>query len=450
MFTSKINPAEVHSTLRKHMLVDGYDFVFDAKKSHGSRLVDAKSGRMYLDFFSFFASSPVGLNHEKMLTQEFKDGLVEAATNNPSNSDVYTTLMAEFVDTFDKVGIPEYLPHLFLVSGGALAVENALKTAFDWKVRKQYPNGFESMEAEEEYVNGMKVIYFNEAFHGRSGYTMTMTNTFYRHKVAYFPKFSWIKAPNPKINFPLNDASLIDIKKREGESLSFIKDQISRHKNQIAALIIEPIQAEGGDNHFRKEFHMALRQLCDENEILFIYDEVQTGVGLTGAFWAHQAIGVRPDILAFGKKMQVCGILAGNRIDEVKDNVFQKGSRINSTWGGNLTDMYRSTWYLKIIQDEKLVENARIQGEYLKAKLMEIQNSFQSVTNARGLGLMCAFDMATEERRDEIHKRCMENGLLLLKCGERSIRVRPSLNVTKAEIEEAVGLISKSLKDMGA
>lgn len=448
MLNIHVNPANVHATLRKHMLVDGFDFVLDTKKSRGSRIVDSITGKTYLDLFSFFGSSPVGMNHPVMQSSEFREGLIEAATNNPSNSDIYTTIMAEFVATFSHVGIPEYLPHLFLISGGALAVENTLKTAFDWKVRKQFPNGFSSIDEEEKYVNSMKVIYFKEAFHGRSGYTMTMTNTHYRHKVQYFPKFDWIKAPNPKIVFPLNETNVNEVKRCEEESLVFLKDQIKKYKNQIAALIIEPIQAEGGDNHFRIEFHKALRQLCDENEMLFIYDEVQTGAGLTGNFWAHQGIGVNPDIISFGKKMQICGLLAGRRVEEVRDNVFEKPSRINSTWGGNLADMYRSTWYLKIIHEEKLVDNAKKQGELILRRLHELEKNSNLVSNVRGAGLMCAFDLPTEALRDQVFSKAKENGLLILKCGEKSIRLRPALNIAVTEVDEAAEILNRTLKQI--
>lgn len=449
MLNIHLKADQVHETLRKHMQVDGFDLVLDTKKSTGSRIIDSKTGKSYLDLYSFFGSAPIGMNHPRLQSQEFKDGLVAAATNNPANADVYTIAMAEFVATFEKTGIPDYLPHLFMVSGGALAVENALKTAFDWKVRKQFPNGFKSAEDENAYVNSMKVIYFNEAFHGRSGYTLTMTNTFYKHKVQYFPKFDWIKAPNPKIVFPLDEKSLLDVKEREQESLNYIREQIAKFKKQIACLIIEPIQAEGGDNHFRKEFHEALRKICDENEILFIYDEVQSGVGITGSFWAHQKIGVKPDIIAFGKKMQVCGILAGKRIDEVKDHVFAHSGRINSTWGGNLTDMYRSTWYLKIIQDEKLIDNAQAVGDHLLSQLRDLQKDFTDITNVRGAGLMCAFDLPTTDMRDTLVKKAYEQGLLILKCGGNTIRLRPALNISKAEIDEAMDLLRKSFKTMG-
>ena len=134
---------------------------------------------------------------------------------------------------------------------------------------------------------------------------------------------------------------------------------MNENPDDIAALIIEPIQGEGGDNHFRKEFFHTLRRLCDEYDMMFILDEVQTGVGLTGKMWAYQHFDFEPDILAFGKKTQVCGIMVSNRVDEVKDNVFKVSSRLNSTWGGNLVDMVRCQKYLEVIKEENLVKNCR-------------------------------------------------------------------------------------------
>jgi len=141
---SAITAENVHDVLRKVMLVDGFDFVLDLENSHGLRMIDAKTGIEYFDFFSFFASSPVGMNHPKMTTPEFKEKLVRAALNKPSNSDVYTTEMAEFVDTFTRIAKPDYLKYLFLIEGGALAVENGLKVAFDWKVKKNFKKGYKT------------------------------------------------------------------------------------------------------------------------------------------------------------------------------------------------------------------------------------------------------------------------------------------------------------------
>lgn len=436
----EIRPDQVHAILRKHMLVDGFDMVLDLDRSKGSYIVDALTGKRYLDFFTFFATAPVGHNHPKLKTPEIRKKLLRAAINKPSNSDFYTVEMAEFVETFSRYAIPEYLPYLFLIDGGALAVENALKAAFDWKVRKNFEKGY----TEEK---GHKVIHFREAFHGRSGYTLSLTNTSDPRKYQYFPKFNWPRVLNPKITFPLEGENLAKVKEAEEVSLRQIRQAIAQDPDDIAALIIEPIQGEGGDNHFRPEFFKALRQICDENEILLIFDEVQTGVGLTGRMWAHEHFDVKPDIMAFGKKTQVCGILAGRRLDEVKGHVFQESSRINSTWGGNLVDMVRFTRILEIIHEENLVENAARVGEYLLNGLLDMaKDTDGQMTNVRGRGLFIAFDLPTTELRNTFLEKALKNGLIILASGERSVRFRPPLNLSMEEAAKGLEIIRKTLR----
>ena len=251
----------------------------------------------------------------------------QAAVNKPSNSDVYSVPMARFVDTFARVLGDPALPHLFFVDGGALAVENALKVAFDWKSRLN-----ESRGVDPEL--GTKVLHLRGAFHGRSGYTLSLTNTD-PNKVARFPKFDWPRIDAPYIR-PGADMDAV-----EAESLRQARAAFEANPHDIACFIAEPIQGEGGDRHFRPQFFAAMRELCDEFDALLIFDEVQTGCGMTGTAWAYQQLGVAPDVVAFGKKTQVCGVMAGGRVDEVADNVFAVSSRINSTWGGNLVDMVR-------------------------------------------------------------------------------------------------------------
>jgi L-lysine 6-transaminase len=410
----------------------------DLENSKGSWLVDARTGARFLDFFTFFASNPIGMNHPKLVEDDaFIKRMARIAIHNPSNSDVYTREMAEFVETFSRVGIPAYLPHAFFIAGGALAVENALKVAFDWKVQKNFKKGYR----EEK---GHMVLHFEQAFHGRTGYTMSLTNTD-PNKVALFPKFGWPRISNPKMTFPQTADAIADVARREELALAQAEHFFDRYRDDIAAIILEPIQGEGGDNHFRPEFHQALRDLANRHEALLIYDEVQTGVGLTGKFWAHEYY-VKPDIIAFGKKTQVCGILAGPRVDEVETNVFRKSSRINSTWGGNLVDMVRFQRYLEIIEEDKLVENAAQTGVYLLEKLQDMQTEFSDVlSNARGKGLMCAFDMENAAFRNAFIQACYNNNLLILPCGTQSVRFRPALNVSKETIDEGLHLIRKSL-----
>lgn len=437
---SRISPAQVHETLRRHMLVDGYPLVVDLEKSHGSWVRDANSGKDYLDFYTFFASNPLGLNHPKMKDAETQERLLRVATTRVANADKYTTYLAEFVDTLANTAAPKELPHYFFIDGGALAVENALKTAFDWKVRKNLAAG--------RGERGHKVIHFENAFHGRSGYTLSLTNTDPK-KTDYFPKFDWPRLPCPKITFPLEGENLANVIELEKKAVAAAEAAFEKSPHDIAAIIIEPIQGEGGDNHFRPELFKELRRLADQHDAMLIYDEVQTGLGLTGAWWAYQHHGIQPDIVCFAKKMQVGGIMVSNRVDEVKDNVFQKSGRINSTWGGSLVDMVRCTRILEIIVEDELVENAKARGEELLAALHGIQERRPFVTNARGKGLMCAIDLPDTATRDAVVKSCLESGMIVLPCGPRSVRFRPTLTVTPEIVAEGAKRLEDALVRVG-
>ena len=444
-----VTPDKVHETIAGHMLADGFDIVLDLEKSKGSRLYDSRSGKYLLDFFTCFASSPIGFNHPRMTEPGFVEKLGRVAVNKPANSDLYTVEMAEFVETFGTLAAPQTLPNLFFISGGSLAVENALKTAFDWKVRKNMAKGINSPDTPETALKGTKIIHFKQAFHGRTGYTLSLTNTFDPRKTQYFPKFDWPRVLNPTVRFPLGGKNLEDAKAAELESIAQIERALADNPDDIAAIIIEPIQGEGGDNHFRAEFLQALRKIADDGDVMLIFDEIQTGMGLSGTMWAFQQMGMTPDIVCFGKKTQVCGIMVSERVREAKDNVFEVSSRINSTWGGNLIDMVRCQRYLEIIEDEKLVENAGSAGKRLVSGLKVIAAaSGDKLTNVRGRGLMCAFDLPTTEMRGEFLPKLRENGTFALPCGASTVRFRPPLNISGAEIDEALEALEKTLRSM--
>ncbi len=433
-----IDSKNVRATLGKHILADGYEPVMDMEKSHGSWLVDERDGSEYLDMFSMFASGAVGYNHPDI--QAGKDRLTAAALYKPTLSDIYNIQYAEFVEKFSNTAIPEYLPHAFFIEGGALGVENALKVAFDWKVRKNMEKG--------KGEKGGKIIHFKQAFHGRTGYTLSLTNTSDPRKTMYFPKFDWPRIDIPKLSFPITDIVLQEVEKNERIAIDQIKTALANNKDDVAALIIEPIQGEGGDNHFRDEFFVALRQLCDENEMLFIMDEVQTGIGITGKWWAHQHFSVKPDIISFGKKTQVCGLLAGPRVEEVENNVFSESSRINSTFGGNLADMVRFHIILEIMEKENLPENAKNMGDFLLGELGNLAEEFPAyVTNPRGLGLFAAFDLPSQTERDKVIGGLMKNKLIMLPSGDNAIRFRPHLNVTKEDLTTSLEIINATIKD---
>lgn len=433
-----ITPDQVRSVLSKHMLTDGYEMVLDLEESEGPYLYDSKSGKRYLDFFTFFASNPLGMNHPKLAQDDdFIAKLGRVAINKPSNSDIYTKDMAEFMESFDRVGIPDYMPYSFFISGGALAVENAMKVAFDWKVQKNFEKGYR----EEK---GHKVLHFEKAFHGRSGYTLSVTNTV-PNKVKYFPKFDWPRVISPAMTYPATKENVQHTASQEQLAIAQAERYFEQFKDDIACILIEPIQGEGGDRHFRQEFHQALRDLADKHEALLIYDEVQTGVGMTGKFWAHEHY-VKPDILAFGKKAQVCGILASKRVDEVETNCFHVSSRINSTWGGNLVDMVRFGRILDVIEEENLVDNAAKVGNYLQTRLEALADQHEYFTNPRGKGLFCAIDLPDGHSRDAVIKECVNNGLMILSCGPNTVRFRPPLTITQDQIDEGLDILEKAYK----
>ncbi len=425
----QLQAEHVIDVLGRSIQLSGLDLVLDLERSAGSYLVDARTGRRYLDMFTFFASSALGMNHPALTDDEdFRAELVEAALNKPSNSDVYSVPMARFAEAFTRVLGDPALPHLFFIDGGALAVENALKVAFDWKSRHNEARGIDP-------ALGGRVLHLRGAFHGRSGYTLSLTNTA-AVNVARFPIFDW-----PRIDAPYLRPGA-DTAAAEAESLRQARAAFEAHPHDIACFIAEPIQGEGGDRHFRPEFFAAMRELCDSYDALLVLDEVQTGCGTTGTPWAYQQLGFTPDVVAFGKKTQVCGIMAGRRVDEITDNVFAVPSRLNSTWGANLTDMVRARRVLEVIEAQELFDNAAAQGHYLRARLGELADAFPAVVrHPRGRGLMCAFTLPGTAERDVLINRLWQRGLIVLPGGADSVRFRPPLTVSRAEIDEAVAIV---------
>ena len=433
----RIAPSDVHAHLEGHILVDGYPLVMDLEKSHGAFLHDSLRGRDLLDLFTCFSTCPLGYNHPALHEPDFLKRILPTALNKPSNSDLYTTQMAEFVDTFART-VPEALQQrMFFISGGALAVENTLKAAFDWKVRKNLAAG--------KGEKGSQVVHFKQAFHGRSGYTLSLTNTADPRKYQYFPRFDWPRISNPMLRFPVDEEVLAAVAIAEAAAIAQIKQALVDHPDEIAALIIEPIQGEGGDNHFRTEFLQQLRSLADEAEFLLIFDEVQTGFGTTGKWWCFEHFDVQPDLFAFGKKAQVCGICSSSRLDEV-DSVFKVSSRINSTWGGNLVDMVRSQRYIEIIEDEDLLQNATVVGEYLLSGLRNLEAIYpDTVSNSRGRGMFLAFDLPDGETRDRLLKTMLDTDVLGLASGERAVRFRPQLALTRDEADAGLDRLTRAL-----
>jgi len=427
-------------------------------KSRGSYLRDL-SGEEYLDMCGFFGTSPIRFDHPVLRDREVLNKMGRIAMIRPSLSDFWTAELAEFVDTFRKNAVPPYMHHLFFIDGGALAVENALKAAFDWKVRLNIQKGKITDDPREDLRPlGTSVVGFEMAFHGRSGYTLSLTHTNDPRKYMFFPKLGWHRFNPPVMQFDENGhiCNTGDIKKVHEKCLAEIEALFDRKADDIAAVIIEPIQCEGGDRHIPVDFFVALRKITRAYDVLLIYDEVQTGFGTTGKMWAHEHFGetARPDLIAFAKKAQVGGIMANYdifaRIDGHVFSTTDTGkNRLNSTWGGHPADMMRCTLLLEIIKKEKLVENASRIGQYLLSGIRDLCRQYPAViTNARGCGMLISFDTVQMPLRSALWKACLKENLLCLTCGAQSIRFRPHLDLSRLDADQALNRLEKALKSI--
>lgn len=411
--------------LKNYILADGFHVVVDVQKSHDAWIVDQETGKEYLDCYSQFASQALGWNHKSLV--ESADYINKTCLHKLANPDMYCQVYSEFVETFASIA-PDF-KHFFFIDGGTLGVENALKAAFDWKCQ---------LDPRHQRTDGqlLDVIHLREAFHGRSGYTLSLTNTG-DIKTKWFPKFGWTRITNPKIHFPMQQHNVERL-----ENMALDEMLPALQKGNVSAIILETIQGEGGDNYFRPEFLRIIRKLANEYEAMFILDEVQTGMGLTGKWWAYEHYDVKPDMIVFGKKSQVCGFCSTDRIELAQNHVFKQSGRINSTFGGNVTDMARAKVVIDIIKNEDLLEQTNRVGNYFLDHLKNITAS--DVDNIRGKGLMLAFDLPTPERRDYVISKMQEN-MLALKCGTRSIRFRPCLTFTEADVDMAIEFAKKAL-----
>jgi len=428
----------------------------DIWNSKGSYLRD-ECGDEYLDLCGFFGTAVVSFDHPKIRDESFLSKIAKVAMYRPSLSDFWTRELAEFVQTFREIATPSYMHHFFFIEGGALAVENALKAAFDWKVRLNIKKGKISEDTVEVLQPlGTKVLFFENAFHGRSGYTLSMTHTADPRKYKYFPKFNWFRINPPVLKFDA-DGKVInkeEVQEHEKKATNEINSIIEQYKDDIAAIIIEPVQCEGGDRHIPETFFKYLRKVSDQNDIILIYDEVQTGMGITGRMWMHEYFGddARPDVLCFGKKTQISGIMANYDVfSRIDDNVFSDQhdgkSRLNSTWGSNPVDMIRCKVLLEIIQEDNLLDNANKIGNSLLKGICQLAHDYQDyIENPRGRGLLIAFDAVSEKLRDRIWKALYDEKLLCLTCGRKTIRLRPHLDITESEVGDAITRVEKALK----
>lgn len=409
----------------------------DFERSTGSYLWDELRDGPVLDMGMFFSSAPLGHNPAPLTTPAADRALGAAARVKPSNPDFASSVLSDFVADFRRIMMPEAMSHLFLIDGGALAVENALKVAFDWKAQV----------SEVDDVDALAVLHLRSAFHGRSGYTMSLTNTD-PAKTAGYPKFDW-----PRIDAPARgesggpDPDAAELTADEAAVLDEAEAILAAQGHRIACFVYEPIQGEGGDRHLGGRFLRAVEELCRRYDVLTVADEVQTGGGLVGRRWAHEALGLAPDLVAFGKRLQVCGVMGGRRVAELTTNSFVTPSRISSTWGGSLVDMVRFSHLYTAIERDGVFARADRMGPVLRAGLEQlVGDSGGALSAPRSRGLWGAVTVETPELRNRIVGDALAGGdCVLLPCGTRSVRWRPSLLVSEGELDASFDAVRAAL-----
>ena len=406
------NKFQYVSTIRKYI---------DIYNSNGHYIMDS-NGNKYLDMITNIASLPLGYNHHKLL-QLFDEPI------NKSNAihryALGVTPPSNYPDIIKNdilnISPNNYLNHIHTGCGcGSGAIENAIKLSCIYHQNKLRNSNYSELELNSALNNkspgspDLKILSFNGGFHGRTMGALSCTKSKSIHKID-IPAFDWISTDYPD--------SLIS----EEDCLDKI-DNIFKTNDNIAATIVEPIQGEGGDRHASNSFFFNLRELTLKHDISLIVDEVQTGVGLTGKFWAceHWDHKDPADILVYAKKMQISGFYYKEKYNNLKDY------QIFNTWMGDYWRSIISKGIIDIIQDENLLENVNIQGEYLLNSIKSIKSN--KITNIRGKGLMIAFDLDQELIKPFI-KNMENNGVLVSTSGTNSIRLRPCLNINKEDID---------------
>lgn len=425
---SRVNQST--TALRKIFDVQNLNMVCDYSKSIGNYLVDIE-GNTFLDAFAQIASIPIGYNNPALIRAAQQPEMISALANRPALG-VFPGQDWEqlLTDAFLRVA-PPHLDQIYTAQSGSDANEMAFKAAFMWK-RAQERGGFNVAFSEAELSSSMNnrapgcpnmsILSFKGGFHGRMFGSLSATRSKAIHKVD-IPAFDWPQASFPKLKYPLKDFQSENAKE-ELRCLAEVEELITSFRNPPAAVIVEPVQSEGGDNHASPSFFQGLRNITKQHGVLLIVDEVQTGVGATGKFWAHEHwnLDSPPDMVTFSKKAQSGGFFFGN--PQLRPNMPY---RQFNTWMG---DPARVLLFRSVVDEIKrgdLVTNVEQTGAYLYSGLESLAQRYPGQIESlrgHGLGTFIAWD---SPHRDEILKKAKSLGLNIGGCGLKTIRLRPML-----------------------
>jgi L-lysine 6-transaminase len=382
-----------------------FNIKVDFEKSAGSYVYDKNSGRSYLDFFGMYASLPLGYNHPSLKTKEFNEEILRCAHTKVTNCEFISSETEEFDKEFSEFCGKGIYSNFHYCSTGALSVEAAIKTCLHYK-NYHTPN----------------ILSFRNSFHGVNSYGGFITDRFYSSapRLKGFPQIF-----STKCNYDLDE----------------VEKYLSDHNNPVTCVIIEPIQCTAGDIHHASEFFSKIRVLCDKYDVPLVFDEIQIGFGTTGKLWYFEHLKVIPDIVLFGKKSQVSGLMVVKKFAGIfeKENV----NRLEVTWNSDTLDMIRSKHIIRAFKENNTLDNVSKRGEQIKSMLAEVEG----VQSLRVAGLIIGFDLKDTQTRDNFIKTLYKNGMICNSTGERSIRLRPNLNLTRDDAILGCMLIKKALEE---
>lgn len=419
----------------------------DAKRSLGNYLVDV-DGNVILDVYGHIAALPVGYNHPDLLAA-WHDGRFDwAAGYRPA---LGIAPPAEWVDLVERTLMriaPKGLGKLVTVTTGSEAVENAIKAAFIRLARRRR-GGAAASDAElaasmlnaQPGVNAFKIVSFEGGFHGRSLGALSLTRSKPIHKLD-IPAFDWPMIPFPALRFPLADHAA-ENRAAEARSLEALEAVFAVHSEDVAAVIVEPIQGEGGDRHASASFFRELRRRTSERGVALILDEVQTGGGATGTLWAHEAFGLSepPDIVTFSKKMQLGGYYCRDEFAPAEP------FRIFNTFLGDPLRGAQLEVILEIIEKGRLLENVKATGAWLLTALEDLAIRYPALlSGARAQGTFAAIDAPDAATQARLLAALRARGLEVGGSGARSVRFRPALVLLPRHAAEAMSILEDAAK----